>query len=97
MDLLLQLATQGLGYTLFVIASLVIIYLNRKIDAKDKAIAELQDKRLTDSNLYTQSFTGVAKEMVAANRDAVNSTAILQKSIDTISQILQNLAHDKDK
>ena len=91
MQLLEQLATQGLGYTLFVISVGVIVYLNKKVEQKEKQIEELQEKRLQDSNLYTQSFTSVAKEMVAANKDAVNATAVLQKSIDSITRILQNV------
>lgn len=91
MQLLEQIATQGLGYTLFVISVGVIVYLNRKVEQKEKTIEELQEKRLQDSNLYTQNFTSVAREMVAANKDAVNATAILQKSIDSITQILQNV------
>jgi hypothetical protein len=95
MDLLIQIATQGLGYTLFVLAVFVIIYQNRKLEGKDKELSVLHEKLLSESNLYTASFTAVAKEMVAANRDSVNATAILQKSVDTITQILQNLANNK--
>lgn len=95
MDLLLSLATQGLGYTLFVLATLVVIYLYRKLDEKEKAIAELQEKRLGDSNMYTASFTEVAKEMVSANKDSANATALLQRSVDSITQILQNLVNNK--
>lgn len=95
MDLLLQLATQGLGYTLFVLACLVIIYMSRKLDHKDKELVELHEKRLMDSNSYTTNFTAVAKEMVSANKDAVNATAILQRSVDSITQILQSLVNDK--
>lgn len=88
-------ATQGiLGIVILMLIG-VVIYLARDGKGKEKELKELQDKRLMDSNTYTESFTNVAKEMVAANRDAVNSTAILQKSIDTISQILQQIVHDK--
>lgn len=95
MDILLDLATEGLGFTLFVLAVFVIIYLNRKIEAKEKELTLLHERLLTESNLYTKSFTEIAKEMVAANRDAVNSTAVLQKSVDTIAEVIQSIVQNK--
>lgn len=90
-------ASQGVLGIIILMLIAVIIYLARDGKTKENDLRDLQEKRLADSNTYTASFTNVAKEMVAANRDAVNSTAILQKSIDTISQILQSIVQNKDK
>jgi dTDP-glucose pyrophosphorylase len=97
MDILVGLAKDGLGYTLFVLSVFVIIYQNRKLDQKEKEISDLHDKRLEDANLYTANFTTVAKEMVGANKDSANATALLQKSIDSITQILQNIMQNERK
>jgi len=95
MDLAQPFLREGLLGAIIVSLGGVVGYLYREIKFKDKLIMELQDKRLLDSNQYTISFTSVAKEMVASNRDAVNAYFLMQKSIDSITQILQSIVINK--
>lgn len=69
---------------------MVIIYLNGKVDKKETFINELQDKRVLETSQFTTSFTGVAKDMVATQKDLINQNTILQKAVDNMIQTFQS-------
>lgn len=81
---------EGLLGAAIVALALVIIYMSRKLDKKDELINQLHEKRVVEINQFTASFTGVAKDMVATNKDLINQNAILQKAIDTMAQTFQS-------
>lgn len=94
MDYAAEIAKQGLGYLLAVVMALVVVYQNRKLDNKDKEVADIHEKRLGDANQYTTSFTQVAKDMVGSNKDQTNAMLNMQKSLDSLTQLVQNLIID---
>ncbi len=87
----LEFAKQGLGFLIAAIEAGVIVILFRNLNTKEKTIEDLQEKRIADAKLYTESFVGVAKEMVATQKDQAASTTVMQKSLDSVTQILQDL------
>jgi hypothetical protein len=91
MDLATEFVKQGLGFLIAGILAGVVVYLNNKIDRKEELINSLQEKRLTDANVFTQQFTSVAKDMVSTNKDLNNQNSILQKSVDQMATSLQQL------
>jgi hypothetical protein len=86
-----EFARQGLGYLISVLLSGVIIWQQRRIDAKDEQITELQDKRILDTNQYTGSYTGTIKEMISSGRDTLNAINLLQRSVDSLANSLSAL------
>lgn len=78
-----ELAKQGLGYALFVGSLGVVFYQNRKIEALNTKLNELQEKRLADLVQLTTQFLNTAKDML-------NGNANILKSIDKITEILEN-------
>lgn len=79
-----------LGIVIIMLVS-VIVWQQKRIDLKDKQIYDLQEKRKTDTDAYTASYTLVAKEQIGTQRDSVNSLNLLQRSIDSIANALQNI------
>lgn len=84
-------AQQGILGIIILMETSVIVWQQKRIDKKDSQILELQDKRVNDTNTFTNGYTEISKEMVAAGRDTANSISILQKTIDTILSSLQTL------
>ena len=62
------LINQGALGVALILAILVIMRLWARIEEKDKQIAELQDKRVSDSNAYGQKMEQVAEGAVKAVR-----------------------------
>lgn len=88
-------AQQGiLGIIVLMVIS-VVIWQQKRIDNKDKQITELQDKRVSDTNNFTNGYTEISKEMVAAGKDTVNTLNLLQRSVDTLLSSLQNMLQKK--
>lgn len=89
--------TQGvLGVTVVALIA-VVIWQQKRIDAKDKQITDLQDKRVADTNSYTNSYTQTTREMVGVTKDSLNAMLLLQKSVDTVAQLLNNLISNGHK
>lgn len=82
-------AQQGVLGIIIIMAVAVIVWQQKRIDAKDKQICDLQEKRKSDTDTYTQSYIQTTKEMVVAQRDSINTLNIFQKSIDAIASTLQ--------
>jgi hypothetical protein len=69
----------------------VVVWQQKRIDAKDKQITDLQDKRIADTNSYTSSYTSTTREMIGTTRDSLNALNLLQRSIDALATALQSL------
>lgn len=78
-----------LGIIVLVLGGVVLWEEKQKADLR-KEIKELYEKRKTDSDTFTASYTAVAKEQVASTRDSINTIALLQKSIDSLVQYIMN-------
>lgn len=89
--LTLEFARQGLGYLIAVLLIGVVIWQQRRLDAKDKQITDLQDKRVIDTNAYTSSYSVSVREMVVASKDTLNSLTLLQRSVDGLAIAFQRL------
>lgn len=89
--LTLEFARQGLGYLIAVLLIGVVIWQQRRLDAKDKQITDLQDKRVIDTNAYTSSYSTSVREMVVASKDTLNSLTLLQRSVDGLAAAFQRL------
>jgi hypothetical protein len=83
-----------LGATVLVLAA-VIIWQQKRIDAKDRQIEALQEKRKQDTDIYTASYTAIVKEQVATQRDILNGQGLMQQSISQIATAFQNLVNGK--
>lgn len=83
--------TQGVLGVTVVALILVVIWQQRRIDSKDKQIIDLQNQRITDTNGYTASYVQTTKEMVAAQKDSLNATSLMQRSLDSLAGSLQNI------
>jgi len=86
---------QGVLGVIIVMLIGVVIWQQRRIDNKDIQITELQDKRVSDTNAFTNGYTEISKTMVASGKDTVNTLNVLQKSIDTMFNALQTLLQKK--
>lgn len=93
--LLAELARQGLGYLIAVLLVGVIIWQQKRIDSKDKLITDLQDKRIGDSAVYSNNYVSLAKENVATSKDNLNALALLQNSVNTLANSLQNWINER--
>lgn len=80
-----------------IIAALIflLIWQQRRLDAKDEKIADLQEKRKNDTDSYTKSYTDMAKESVATSRDSINSLNLLQRSVDSLTTVVQTFINGK--
>lgn len=87
----------GIFAVFSLIEMLVIIWQQRRIDAKEKEIGELQEKRKMDTDAYTKSYTDIAKEQVSTTRDNINTINLLQRSIDSLATALQSFINGKGK
>lgn len=87
----------GILGVLIVILILVIIWQQRKLDKKEVEISDLQEKRKSDTDVYTKSYTDIAKEQVATARDNINTINLLQRSIDSLTTVLQSFINGKSK
>lgn len=74
MEYLPELAKQGIGYLLFVVALIGLI-------TKDRQLQDLQEKRVRDIAESRDVFVGTAKDML-------NSLSNLQKTVDTLTSIV---------
>lgn len=90
-----EFARQGLGYLIAVLLSGVIVWMQRRIDGKDKQITELQDKLLLATNTFTNTYTATIKEVVAATKDTTNGLGLLQRSVDGLVSVMQNMVNKK--
>lgn len=87
----------GILGVIVVALMLIIVWQQRRLDAKDKSISDLQDKRKLDTDAYTKSYTDMAKESVAASRDSINSLNLLQRSMDSLTTSFQSFISGKGK
>lgn len=83
-----------LGILVIMLVS-VIIWQQRRIDSKDTLINDLLNKRVEDANSYTNGYVSTTREMVGSQKETVNAINLLQKSVDTVAQALQNLLNKK--
>lgn len=88
-------AQQGLLGIIILMLIGVVIWLQKRIDNKDKQITDLQDKRITDANQYTSSYIAASKEAVETGRDNLSALSLLQRSVDALAQGLQKLLDKK--
>lgn len=84
-------AQQGILGIIILMLIGVVAWQQKRIDTKDKAIADLQEKRKTDTDQYTASYTATTRELVATTRDSVNALNLMQSSINSIANALQNI------
>lgn len=88
-------AQQGILGIIILMTIGIIVWQQKRIDNKDKQITDLQDKRLVDSNSYSQNYIQIAKEVVGTTRDSVNASSLLQKSVDGLTGSIQTLLGKK--
>lgn len=88
-------ANQGILGIVILMLIAVVIWQQRRIDSKDTQITELQNKRVSDTNGFTTSYTQTIREITTATRDSVNAQVLLQKSIDSIAQAFNNFLNNK--
>ena len=88
---------QGVLGIVIVMMMAVIAWQQKRIDAKDKQISELQDRRIEDTNGYTASYTQTTREMVATTKDSINALNLLQRSIDSLATAVQSWINGKGK
>lgn len=73
----------------------VVVWQQKRIDAKDVQITTLQDKRVSDTNLFTNGYTELSKEGIAASRDNANALNLVQKTLDTMVTNIQSILNKK--
>lgn len=88
-------ATQGILGIIILMLLAVVMYLNKKREDDKKEITGLYQQLLTQANSFTSAFTEITKEMVAASKDNTSSNSLLQKSVETLTQIFQNFMQNK--
>lgn len=71
----------------------VVIWQQRRLDRKDEQIYDLQEKSRVYAEGYSDKYLEATKEMISATRDNVNTTTLLQRSIDNIAQSIQNFVN----
>lgn len=81
MDPSSEFLKQGLLGAIIVVEGSVIVFLYREV-------RKAYDNRITDLDTYKQVFLGTAKDLLASNQN-------LQKVVDGISVILQNVKFKK--
>lgn len=84
--------TQGVLGVTVVALTLVIVWQQRRVDSKDKQISDLQEKRISDTNQYTQGYTSTIREVVAVAKDNTAATNLLQKSVDALASGFEKVA-----
>lgn len=90
-------AKQGILGIVVVMLIGVIVWQQKRIDAKDLQINDLQNKRKQDADGYTSSFTATTREMVAAQKDGVNAINLLQRSVESLTSIVQSFINGNGK
>lgn len=88
-------AQQGVLGIMVIMLIGVIIWQQKRNDNLSRQVDELQNKRIADTNNFTNGYTEISKEMVAAGKDTVNTLNLLQRSVDTMLGSLQNLLQKK--
>lgn len=73
----------------------VIVWQQKRLDNKDKIVNDLQEKRKADTDAYTKSYTDTIKEVIITTKDAVNTTNLLQHSVDSLAQGFQTFINGK--
>lgn len=76
------LLTQGVLGVACLVLGLVIIYLQRKIDARDKTIQELNNLLLSTVKGHSGEFHTLAKETTEVMRQNSQNVAILSEKIE---------------
>lgn len=84
---------QGILGIIIIMLMGVIVWQQWRIDGKDTRINELQDKRKTDTDVYTKSYTDVVKEQIATQKDIVHAQTLIQKSLDSMALALNSLVN----
>lgn len=81
--------TQGVLGVTVVALILVVVWQQRRIDSKDKQITDLQDKRKSDTDSYTASYTAIIKENIGAQKDSNNAQVITQNALNSLVTAVQ--------
>lgn len=89
--------TQGVLGVTVVALIFVIVWQQKRIDSKDKQIAELQDKRIIDTNIYTQNYVETTKSVVVSTKDSIATINLLQRSIDSLATAFQSYVNRGEK
>lgn len=82
-------ATQGILGIIAVMFIGVIVWQQKRIDSKDKQITDLQNQRIIDANQYSSNYISIAKETVETSKDNLNALSLLQRSVDSLTTVLQ--------
>lgn len=85
--------SQGLLGIIILMLIGVVVWQQKRIDAKDKQITDLQDKRKSDTDIYTSSYTTIVKENIATQKDSLNANIIMQRSLDTLVNAFQTFVN----
>ena len=88
-------AGQGVYGIIILMLIGVVIYLQKRIDGKDKEISGLQNQRIADANTYTTNYISIAKETVATSKEHLAALSLLQRSVDALATGLQKLLDNK--
>lgn len=64
----------------------VVVWQQKRLDARDQKYDVLQDKRTSDSEAHTASYIATTREMVGTQKDTLNAINFLQKSIEGLSK-----------
>lgn len=91
---------QGVLGVIIIVLGIVIVMQDRRgrSDIKDRdnvvaalraEVATLQDKRVGDSNTYSNSFITVSQQLLNQNKELVSLAETNQRSIERIAEILQ--------
>ncbi len=86
---------QGILGVIIVGLIAVVLWQQRRIDQKDSSISELQEKRKTDTDSYTKSYTEVVREQIVTQKDSVNTLNLLQQSVNSMADALSTLVNGR--
>ena len=87
--------TQGvLGVVVLVLGIVIVLqYRTNRKDVKEMTltISTLQEKRVSDSNIYSEKFITTSQALLNQNKDMMTLMQGNQKGLETIASILQSM------
>lgn len=87
--------TQGILGVIAIVLGIVIVVQDRRSrkDTKeqDLTISTLQEKRVADSNVYSEKFITTSQQLLNQNKEQMALIQGNQKALETIASILQNV------
>lgn len=87
--------TQGILGIINIVLAIVIVlqYRTSRKDSKESAltVAALQEKRVSDSNIYSEKFITTAQQLLNQNKEQMTLIQANQKGLETVASILQNM------